>query len=451
MKATALNSVQQTLGNNLDGCKSVSLRLNKLSPEFVKDDKKQEIENICKVFNDNTRDLQMPDMHFPNEVSVYAKLQSRLIVNQAGGIIENAGLCLHRFFGYPMIPGSAVKGAAHHVAWCEWKEIPEESKEERLAHVKKMASVFGYPLNDGDIENFIEEMAKDEFKDYACKGSISFLPAIPYGDASDVKLEPDVVTSHHSKYYSSKETNAVAKDNEQPVPNFFPTVKAQATFKFTIVPSRNASDENIKLATQWLAKALTINGIGAKTAAGYGWFTDETKDYEELENKKRKQQEKIDAVNKSRQEKQQQLNLIIEQIDELGRIDVFSENEKQQFYKLESDLENYKELSGYQAAKDKLNVIRKRLPSNKGSFKDKLYQMSDKEILDYCVKQYQARNENDKNDIISYFMSDGNARLKKYNQGNLESNKTKTDKQKCNNGLKLINEAIKVKRKELQS
>mgnify|MGYP003295834990 CR=1 FL=1 len=180
MKATALNSVQQTLGNNLDGCKSVSLRLNKLSPEFVKDDKKQEIENICKVFNDNTRDLQMPDMHFPNEVSVYAKLQSRLIVNQAGGIIENAGLCLHRFFGYPMIPGSAVKGAAHHVAWCEWKEIPEESKEERLAHVKKMASVFGYPLNDGDIENFIEEMAKEEFKDYALSGK-EIVITIPQG------------------------------------------------------------------------------------------------------------------------------------------------------------------------------------------------------------------------------------------------------------------------------
>jgi CRISPR type III-B/RAMP module RAMP protein Cmr6 len=373
------------LGNNLDGCKSVSLRLNKLSPGFDKDNKKQEIENICKVFNDKTRDLQIPDMHFPNEVSVYVKLQSRLIVNQAGGIIENAGLCLHRFFGYPMIPGSAVKGAAHHAAWCEWKEIPEESKEERLAHVKKMASVFGYPLNDVDIENFIEEMAKDEFKDYACKGSISFLPAIPYGDASNVKLEPDVVTSHHSKYYSSKETNAVAKDNEQPVPNFFPTVKAQATFKFTIVPSRDASDEDIKLATQWLAKALTINGIGAKTAAGYGWFTDET--------------EKISYKQKVLEEKKIRLGEIIsikEKISELESLDgAFSAEQSNEFDDLRSKANT---INAPQEIFDCLNRLASKKPLE--SYRTKICNLSESEFLNQCIYQFEKRKPQEKIDIV---------------------------------------------------
>ena len=37
------------------------------------------------------------------------------MVNMAGGIMENAGLCLDRF-GLPYIPGSAVKGCARRMA-----------------------------------------------------------------------------------------------------------------------------------------------------------------------------------------------------------------------------------------------------------------------------------------------------------------------------------------------
>ncbi len=46
------------------------------------------------------------------------------MVNMAGGVMENAGLCLDRF-GLPYIPGSAVKGCARRAAlaalheWCE--------------------------------------------------------------------------------------------------------------------------------------------------------------------------------------------------------------------------------------------------------------------------------------------------------------------------------------------
>jgi CRISPR/Cas system CMR subunit Cmr6 (Cas7 group RAMP superfamily) len=62
--------------------------------------------------------------------SLYAQLQSRLMVNMAGGVKENAGLCLDRF-GLPYIPGSAVKGCARRAAlatlheWCEAGGKPE--------------------------------------------------------------------------------------------------------------------------------------------------------------------------------------------------------------------------------------------------------------------------------------------------------------------------------------
>lgn len=47
---------------------------------------------------------------------LFAQLQSRLIVNAAGGVMENAGLSLDRYTGQPYIPGAPVKGCARRYA-----------------------------------------------------------------------------------------------------------------------------------------------------------------------------------------------------------------------------------------------------------------------------------------------------------------------------------------------
>lgn len=65
----------------------------------------------------------------PDAVELHAQLVSRLLVNMAGGVMENAGVCLDRF-GLPYIPGSAVKGCARRAAlaalheWCETGQKP---------------------------------------------------------------------------------------------------------------------------------------------------------------------------------------------------------------------------------------------------------------------------------------------------------------------------------------
>jgi len=61
------------------------------------------------------------------ESVLYAQLQSRLIVNMAGGVMENAGLCLDRF-GMPYIPGAAVKGCARRVALAALREWCHEGR-----------------------------------------------------------------------------------------------------------------------------------------------------------------------------------------------------------------------------------------------------------------------------------------------------------------------------------
>ena len=80
----------------------------------------------------------------------YAQLQSRLLVNMAGGVMENAGLCLDRF-GLPYIPGSAVKGCARRAAlaamheWCETGQKPGATEQDNDNLFKPACADFATP------------------------------------------------------------------------------------------------------------------------------------------------------------------------------------------------------------------------------------------------------------------------------------------------------------------
>jgi CRISPR type III-B/RAMP module RAMP protein Cmr6 len=214
----------------------------------------------------------------PGAVSFTATLGGRLIINQAGGIMENAGLCLHRHFGDPYIPGSAVKGIARHAAWCEWQAEQNEEKKREIA--QGIARVFGYPTGAEGLDGYLEP---NKQKRVTSSGTVAFLAAIPDGKVS---LETDIVNCHHPKYYAHNEQYPDATDNEAPNPQFFPTVAAGSEFRFTLVPSNRLplTDKDVlPQARKWLVTALTLHGAGAKTAAGYGWF-----DYDEAaEDRKR--------------------------------------------------------------------------------------------------------------------------------------------------------------------
>jgi CRISPR/Cas system CMR subunit Cmr6 (Cas7 group RAMP superfamily) len=72
---------------------------------------------------------------------LFAQLKSRLMINMAGGVMENAGLCLDRF-GLPYVPGSAVKGCARRAATLALFETEApEAKAKLLLH---LALIFGW-------------------------------------------------------------------------------------------------------------------------------------------------------------------------------------------------------------------------------------------------------------------------------------------------------------------
>src|SRR5208282_3126445 len=78
-----------------------------------------------------------------------AQLQSRLMVNMAGGVMENAGLCLDRF-GLPYIPGSAVKGCARRMAIQRLIEVELPSVKSDL--LIQIALAFGWGEQDWSSE-----------------------------------------------------------------------------------------------------------------------------------------------------------------------------------------------------------------------------------------------------------------------------------------------------------
>lgn len=178
----------------------------------------------------------------------------RLVIGLSNGVLENSGLTLHRFFGVPFIPGSALKGVARDAM----VYIEDTRGLER--------SLFGNETEDKD----------------AHQGDISFLAAFPA--SANARLQYEVCTPHYKAYYgmevdrqTRRPVNPNALDDENPVPNLFPVVAKGEKFRFQLLAlSPRLTDQQasrvLDVAAKCLKEALTTRGVGAKTAAGYGWF-----------------------------------------------------------------------------------------------------------------------------------------------------------------------------------
>ena len=180
------------------------------------------------------------------KIIVFGRLKSRLAVNLGDGLLENAGIALHRNTGLPFIPGSAVKGCCSHACYWMQKEglLPEGIRER----------IFG--------ESAAEQGSR--------QGSFFFLPAFPVAGGG---LERDILTPHG---------NGITDD---PMPHKFPAIEAGAVFMFAILASPRACTESGKTDLNSLKTILLKafeNGLGAKSAAGMGWFVESPDTEQEL-------------------------------------------------------------------------------------------------------------------------------------------------------------------------
>lgn len=198
-------------------------------------------------------------------------LGGRLLINMAGGVMENSGLSLDRVTGLPLIPGTAIKGISRHQALWEIRRAADTATKVEL--VRKALAVFGFSPNDlspkGDFlwategDRALLDKALQVFGSDTYKGVCSFLGASP-SDLDSLKIVAEVLTPHFN-------------NNLRPI--FFPAVEAGAQFAFAIIAQRDPHSNDLDRtslldqAKSWLQAALTENGIGAKTGAGYGWFS----------------------------------------------------------------------------------------------------------------------------------------------------------------------------------
>jgi CRISPR-associated protein Cmr6 len=188
------------------------------------------------------------------------------------------GFTFHRY-GFPILPGSSVKGVAR--AWA-FLELAEQANVNPLAELDEVLSADSEDDEKEEKKKYlrwraaqpdeVQQLADDFrviFGTLATAGRAVFFDAIP---AQLPTLELDVMNPHFPEYYKG---NAPPTDWQSPVPVYFLTVAAGTEFRFG-VGWRGALDEAgqclRRLAQKWLTEGLMNLGAGAKTSAGYGYF-----------------------------------------------------------------------------------------------------------------------------------------------------------------------------------
>jgi CRISPR-associated protein Cmr6 len=172
-----------------------------------------------------------------------AKVQGRMVVGLGSESVLETSIALHRTYGVPYIPGSALKGLAASYARShldeDWKPTSDAYK-----------IVFG---DTGDA------------------GYIIFFDALYIPDTGHhgQVLYPDVITVHHQNYY-----NGTDAPTDMDSPNPVPFLSATGTYLVALaapdITDAKGKKAWVNAAFTLLQNALKTMGIGAKTSSGYG-------------------------------------------------------------------------------------------------------------------------------------------------------------------------------------
>ncbi|KLU60946.1 RAMP superfamily protein [Peptococcaceae bacterium CEB3] len=201
-------------------------------------------------------------------VSFTARPEWRLVVGLGGASVYETSMTLHHIYGFPYLPGSAVKGVTRSWLLAEYFAGEEGTEGEEAGQEGARPGKAG---QDEGLMRLFGGKGKEQTR----KGDVIFFDALPLADPD---IEVDVMTPHNSEYYGSK--NKPPADYYEPVPVHFLTVGKKTEFRFTLAirkednveigSGRFAGRTVLEVARTGLERALKEQGIGAKTAVGYG-------------------------------------------------------------------------------------------------------------------------------------------------------------------------------------
>ena len=248
------------------------------------------------------------------------RTESRLVVGLGADSVLETAITLHRIYGFPIIPGSALKGLARAQALLTlaanlgvpalplpdfWRrqerqqptplnrleslleaDLDTEDERQRAALCQALEALKQErPVRNarGDIQGMDLVQVKDgrgvcDFRAVfgypGWAGGAVFFDAVP---VEEPLLAADVMNVHYPDYYQDEKGKTPPSDDQNPNPISFLTVAEGATFRFAVGGRRRGNPEDLtcaRKARRWLEQALREIGVGAKTTTGYGYFGD---------------------------------------------------------------------------------------------------------------------------------------------------------------------------------
>ncbi len=207
----------------------------------------------------------------------------------AKGTLETA-LTLHPLYGFPYIPGSALKGLARAAAFFDLAEqlglagVDNETfLQGNETPLQRLAKALD-EKKEKDWPNYLSQAAaaiRDQAQEFralfgwrGAAGQVIFLDSIPAVASSAERplIVPEVMTPHFRAYY---DRSRPPDDADSPNPISLLAVAAHTPFGFAIGLRRGQLNGVLReRATYWLRRGLLELGLGGKTASGYGFFVE---------------------------------------------------------------------------------------------------------------------------------------------------------------------------------
>ena len=259
-------TMDEVLISNLSNISHAGLLLDRLAPYpddsfrvFDQQNQKEHIERVAQASTRGDSKLLNGWIDMVRALPTTVAWQQRTVWRLAGQLsrattLENGGVPLHPIYGFAYLTGSGLKGLAR--AWAQQNHNSEQD----------IQRVFGS----------VDVVQEDESLETAWSaeaGTVVFLESWP---AAWPRLECDIVNNHHRKYYKEAGVGAPPGDWESPNPTYFLAVPQNTVFRFALA-QRNQIElpakSDVELAAGWLQAALQELGAGAKTSAGYGYFS----------------------------------------------------------------------------------------------------------------------------------------------------------------------------------
>lgn len=235
---------------------------------------------LQKRHEDHRHFCQMHAENGAGIIEIKAELKTPLITGIGNTHPSEVGMTLDHTLGIPYIPATSIKGLV------------------RLAHILNLLDdpvkcdqlITGKELDDTHPDSLIPAIFGGDLEQGENQekriGSVNFLDAYP---EKVPDLHVDIMNSHYGDYYADDKSLTPPADYLNPNLIQFLTVEKGTVFIFrAVIHGNDALADSVR---QAFYKALEDEGIGAKTATGYGRF-------KRLHEKHNKKQDKSLSVEK---------------------------------------------------------------------------------------------------------------------------------------------------------